>query len=353
MTHRLNPNLSRRAILKGAAGATAATTLGMPFVARAQSSQIVVATSGGQLEAAYEAAYYGPFTEATGVEIIKAPTDYAKLKAMVDAGAPEWDVAQMAADQVAIFSKQGLLEPLDPSGIDTDALLPGTLYPDYVLSDLAAAVMSWNTQLVSEENVPQTWADVFDLEKVPGGRGFWRQASEILELALLADGVAPADLYPMDVDRAFKVLDTIKSEIVWWTAGAQSVQLLTSGEVPIAMSWNGRLYGPQQDGAPIDFHLKQALFVADSWLMPKGLNNKAAANEFIAFTLQPERQAEFAKHIPYGPVNRKAFDLISPERMALLPSAPENFAQGVIQNGPWWAEHGVAANERFNEWLLT
>ncbi|MGY3372040.1 spermidine/putrescine-binding protein [Bradyrhizobium sp. GM2.4] len=36
---------------------------------------------------------------------------------------------------------------------------------------------------------------------------------------------------PERVARAFKKLDTIKKDVIWWTAGAQPPQLLADGQV--------------------------------------------------------------------------------------------------------------------------
>src|SRR5262249_13367352 len=156
-----------------------------------------------------------------------------------------------------------------------------------------------------------------------------------------------------DVDRAFRSLDKIKKNITWWTAGAQSVQLLTSGETPVGYSWNGRLYEPRTKGAPVDFHFNQSLFVADSFSMPKGVRRKREAMQFIAFALQPENQANFSRAIPYGPVAKKALTLLDAQTLSLLPSSEENYPKGTLQNGAWWAENGAKANERFNSWIIS
>ena len=87
------------------------------------------------------------------------------------------------------------------------------------------------------------------MQKFPGKRAIYKWVSVgAPEIALLADGVAPEKLYPLDLDRVFAKLDTIKKEIVWWGSGAQSQQLLASGETPIGMFWNGRIYAMQKDG---------------------------------------------------------------------------------------------------------
>ncbi len=57
------------------------------------------------------------------------------------------------------------------------------------------------------------------------------RVSPMMEIALLADGVAPDKLYPIDADRAFKKLDTIKKQSIFWTTNSQSQQLLVDGEV--------------------------------------------------------------------------------------------------------------------------
>ena len=65
------------------------------------------------------------------------------------------------------------------------------------------------------------WADFWDVAKYPGKRGLRRSAETNLEFALLADGVAPGDVYKTlrtseGVDRAFRKLDQLKPYIVWW-----------------------------------------------------------------------------------------------------------------------------------------
>ena len=65
-------------------------------------------------------------------------------------------------------------------------------------------VMSWNTKNVKPAQVPQTWAELWDMKRFSGQRGFWKQPYQTMELALMADGVPMDKLYPIDVDRALK-----------------------------------------------------------------------------------------------------------------------------------------------------
>eukprot|EP01034_Spumella_vulgaris_P009574 gene9574-12141_t len=88
---------------------------------------------------------------------------------------------------------------------------------------------------------------LFDTAKYPGKRALQKSPFVNLEWALMADGVAPEDVYKVlgteeGVTRAFKKLDTIKKDVVWWESGAQGPQLLADGQVVFATSWNGRFY---------------------------------------------------------------------------------------------------------------
>jgi putative spermidine/putrescine transport system substrate-binding protein len=343
-------SLTRRRVLQ--AGVAGTGMLAMPAVLRAKPDHIVVASPGGPMDDTFEAVYFAPFKAKTGISVIKTPNQYAKLKAMVDAGAVEWDVMDCAHDQAAVFATQKLLEPLDWSMIDQNGLLPGSVNPYYAIIDIVAGVICWNTTRVSGAAIPQNWADMWDLKRFGGDRMFWKKASETLEVALMADGVPPDKVYPMDVPRALKSLDKIKSQVSWWESGAQSAQLLIGGEASAGLAWNGRLDGPKKTGAPIDFHFNQAIFLTDSMVIPRGAKNKRESMEFIEFVLQVDNQANFAKRMPYGPVRKAAMEQLDPARQAIMPTAPANFSKGLMINAQWWTEHGVDAVEQFNTWML-
>lgn len=347
--------ITRRDLTRGAA---VAVTLAMfksseaaPQMTRVP--QLVIASGGGKLLEAYRKAYYAPYTAATGARIVDASNEIAKLKAMVEAGRVEWDVLQIDAAVAAIAAKENLLEPLDYNVIQRAELVPGMAKPHYLVSDVVAYVMAWNTKRVSSDAVPRTWKDFWDLGRVPGMRGLWKRAPQTLEAALMADGVEPRNVYPLDVDRAFRSLDRIKPHIHWWLTGAQSAQLLLDGELALSTTWNGRVHQPRLDGAPVNFTFAQSVFVSDAWTVPRGAKNKQAAMEFIALTVQAKNQAVFSSEIPYGPSNAKAFDLIEPKLLASLPNAPQNAKTAILQDFDWWATAGgIAVNNRFNEWIL-
>jgi putative spermidine/putrescine transport system substrate-binding protein len=341
--------LTRRTFL---AGSAAAAVVGVPSVLRAKPSQMVITTGGGKLEEAYAKVYFQPWTAKTGIKIVTGPNATAKLKAMVEAKAVEWDVAQVAAEVAAPLAKQGLLEPLDYSAIDKSKLIRGVAYEHFLMSDVAAMVMAWNTKSVKTAAAPKTWADFWNVAALAGRRGHWKRPFQTMDVALMADGVDKDKLYPLDVERALRSLDKLKAQIYWWDRGAQSAQILIDGEVELSTTWNGRVHQPKLDGAPVDFHFNQALFVSDAWVVPKGAPNRKESMEFIAFAMQAETQAAFSREIPYGPVNPAALKLLDAKVLETLPSSEANLKRGTFLDPVWWADHGDKTGERFNKWLL-
>ena len=143
--------------------------------------------------------------------------------------------------------EEGLYEP-----IDWDAVGGKDQFIDAAVDDCGVGTIVWSTVLAYDgdkitDDPPQSWADFWDTEKYPGqARACAGGPKYTLEFALMADGVAPAEVYevlrtPEGVDRAFAKLDEIKDDIIWWEAGAQPPQLLASGEVVMTSAYNGRI----------------------------------------------------------------------------------------------------------------
>ncbi|MDQ0468368.1 ABC transporter substrate-binding protein [Labrys wisconsinensis] len=345
--------LSRRSLLTGVAAGLAGAAIGAPAVLRAQPSTMTVPNSGGALEEAYKPAYFDTFKAKTGIQILGAPyMDAARVKAMVENNAVDVDVLNIDATEAAALARLGLLEPIDYGVIDKSVLLPQAAREHYLLADVAAYVMAWNTRSFDAQSRPKDWAEFFDAKAKPGQRSLWKLAPQTLEVAAMGLGQARDKLYPIDLDRAFKGLDTIKPDLTWWTSGAQGAQLLIAGEVDVGTTWNGRLFKAKKDGAPVDYTFDNALYVCDAMVIPKGARNKKLAMEFLANMMDAQNQATFSKSIPYGPVNTKAFELLDPAERALLPNSPENGKTAVFQDFDYWAESGPKVFDRFNAWLL-
>lgn len=315
----------------------------------AKPSQLVFATAGGALEKAYRQAVFADWQKSTGIAITTTANPAAKLKAMVEQKQVEWDVFQGAAELAAVLGKQGLLEPIDYSVVKKGDLLPGTAREFFVLTDFASYCIAWNTKNVPS-NAPRRWSDVWAHK---GRIGLWKNASQTLEVALLADGVAKDKLYPLDIERGLNSLAKIKDKVVWWSNASQGAQLILDGEVDVGAIWNGRIFDPIKAGAPVDYDFNEGLLISDGWAVPKGAPNLKESMELVALELSPGPQAAFANAIPYGPTNGAALKLIDTKRKADLPSSEANFAKGVMLDVDYWANNGGSVTERFNQWMLS
>jgi putative spermidine/putrescine transport system substrate-binding protein len=339
----------------------AACAMLVPLALPAAAEETLTATSwGGAYAKSQEKAYYDPYTAKTGTKILQDEWDgsVAKLKGMVDTGQVTWDVVDVETAHALQGCDEGWLEELDYSKLGgKDAFIEGAAMDCGVATIVFGTIYAYDAAKFPNGG-PKTMADLFDAEKFPGPRALRKSPKTTLEFALIADGVPPKDVYKVleteeGVARAFKKLDQIKPHVkVWWSAGAQPPQLLADGEVVMATAWNGRIYDAVKnsgkdfkivwDGQGMDF---------DLWAIPKGNKKKAAAEDFVAFTVQPDVMAEQSKYISYGPTVKAALDKIPAEILTDLPTAPENAKNAFVVSAEFWADHDEELTERFNKWL--
>ena len=328
----------------------------LAVVAGSATADIVVISFGGANQKAQQKAYYEPFNASGEGKV--TPGEYngeqAKIKAMVEAGNVTWDVVEVESPELLRGCEEGLYEQLDYNKIgDKSEFL------DKAVSDCGIGVFVWSTALAYNadklDTAPTSWADFWDVEKFPGKRGMRKGAKFTLEFALLADGVAPEEVYEVlatkeGVERAFAKLDQIKEHIQWWEAGAQPPQLLASGDVVMSSVYNGRIAAAQKEGKNLKLVWNGSIYDVDSWAIPKGSPNMEEAYRFIRFASQPEPQRVFSGEIPYGPTNVNAVEGIDPAIAADLPTAPDNLKGALASNTEFWVEQGEDLEQRFNAW---
>ena len=328
----------------------------LAVAAGSATADIVVISFGGANQKAQQKAYYEPFNASGEGKV--TPGEYngeqAKIKAMVEAGNVTWDVVEVESPELLRGCEEGLYEQLDYSKIgDKSEFL------DKAVSDCGIGVFVWSTALAYNadklDTAPTSWADFWDVEKFPGKRGMRKGAKFTLEFALLADGVAPEEVYEVlatkeGVERAFAKLDQIKDHIQWWEAGAQPPQLLASGDVVMSSVYNGRIAAAQKEGKNLKLVWNGSIYDVDSWAIPKGSPNMEEAYRFIRFASQPEPQRVFSGEIPYGPTNVNAVEGIDPAIAADLPTAPDNLKGALASNTEFWVEQGEDLEQRFNAW---
>jgi putative spermidine/putrescine transport system substrate-binding protein len=317
-----------------------------------------VVTFGGAYEAAAKKAYFEPFTQATGVDFSLESYDggLAKLSAMEQAKNTTWDLMDLESNDAITACDEGLLKKFDKKSLgNTSDFIPGAI------SDCAVASMVWSTVYAYDasklKTAPSTINDFFDLQRFPGKRGLRKSPKGSMEWALIADGVDPKDVYkvlgtPAGVDRAFKKLDTIKKSIVWWESGAQAPQLLADGAVVMTQAYNGRIDdAAKKDNKPFKIVWDAQVYDYEWWGIPKGAKHADEAAKFIVSASQPKAYADLSKYIAYAPPRKDAIPLVDKQRLADLPTAPENFKRALQIDSTFWADNADEINKRFQVWL--
>jgi putative spermidine/putrescine transport system substrate-binding protein len=309
---------------------------------------LTFASYGGVYQKAQRSAWLEPYTKLTGVKFVESEDSAnATIKAQVDSGQVTWDVVDVGND-FGLNANADVLEPLDFSLIHKDEIIPG-FASTYRVADITyGVVLAYRTDKVNGQ-VPQGWADFFDLKKFPGKRGMYDySAGGIFEVALMADGVAPKDLYPLDIPRALKKLDTIKDQLVFWPGGAKSQELIGSGEVTMSLMWNGRAWGAKNlDGKPVEIQWNQQLLTSDYFVVPKGSPNKDEAMKFIAWATCAQNNAGPSNFIPYGPTNtnsKPAADKVKDLAVTNVNATTAYF------NDQWLVDNAKALDDAYNAW---
>lgn len=352
MTDSIKKGMNRRSAIK-LAGATAALTFPGPFINRAYAREVLyVNTWGGPWEESARVNWFEPFMRENNVEIkTVSPVSFAKLAAQVKTGVYEFDCTTLGDADIVRANEAGIIEDIKQAPIDQSKLWKDAVFQNGVGSHAFATLISYRKDKF-QNGGPQTWAEFFDVKKYPGARCLQRHAGRVLALALLADGVPADKLFPMDLDRAFAKLETIKPSMrVWWTQGPQSGQLLRDGEVDLIGIWQTYPVRLIKEGIPVEMVWNQALLDKAYWVVSKGSPRRELAWKFIQSAVQPERIAKFSLANVYGPLNPKAFDHISAEDAKLTPTSPENIRKVVQQDTSKAGDQMAEANKLFERWI--
>jgi putative spermidine/putrescine transport system substrate-binding protein len=309
----------------------------------------VALRAGGPVQALQQATIAPFAATGTKVDVLTRP---AGLEALL-AGVAGWDVVQVGGTNLLAACQAGVLEKLDWAAVGgRDRMLPQGASDCGLGAYADAIVLSWDR---AKFQGSPTWQDFWDIAKVPGKRGLRRSARGTLEIALLADGVAPADVYRTlaskdGVERAFRRLDQLSPYVVWWTPGDHdALHMLGSGEVlmssapsslvVLANRTGGRSFGVQWNGG---------LVRADYWAIVKGTSELADAQRFLAFAGDAKVQAALPEAGALGGLAKGANTGLPPELLAASPTAN---AGTLFIDEAFWRDNGDKLSQRFDAWL--
>jgi len=352
---------------------TAALALGGQAIAQ----DMTIVSWGGAYSASQQNAYHDPYMAANpGVNIINDESSaeaVAKLRAMNEAGNITWDVVDVVASDAIRLCDEGLAYELNPDeqlAAAPDGTPASADFGDLMVNDcfipqiVYSTTFGYRTDLVGD-TPPSSVCDVFDTAKYPGKRSLEKRPIANLEWALLCDGVAFEDVYDTletdeGVDRAFAKLDTIKDDVIWWSAGADTPQLLADGEIVMGSTYNGRLFSLiEEQDQPVAMLWDWQMFDLDGWIIPAGLpeDRLERALDYIYFATDTQRLADQAKYISYGPARASSAPLVGKhETLGIdmaphMPTDPDNAKTTFLYNYEWWADYRDDLDAKFQAWL--
>ena len=355
--------IGRRTVLRTAgalAAATAVTGCGT-LMGNSESrgsgggkKRLVVSNSGGTYNDALTKAVYEPFTKETGITVTTVNYQSAQIIAQVKQGRPQVDLMD---NSLLIFQKmvgQECLEPIDHDrlkSIDGAGIAEHNLPEHAVGKNVWASLMAYRTD--SLKRVPKNWADFWNTDAFSGPRSL--QSAEVdlpeLEFALLADGVPMDKLYPLDVERAFKVMTRLRPDIKkFWDSGPLPGVLLSRQEVTMSTVWDGRLATLQQQGVPVARQLNGARRQFQGFAIAKGAANVDVAYKLMDYSLRPEVQADLAKAYPSNPASPVAYTKLTNEERGKLAGDSDYYDKGFDADINWWIKNEAAITKRWLEW---
>jgi putative spermidine/putrescine transport system substrate-binding protein len=343
--------IDRRSLMKalGALGLVAAIR---PSRAFAQASEIVVCNWGGAAVDAFQEAFGAPFTEKSGIPVVidGAGPAIGSIRAMVESGAVTWDATDGGMVDAVVLGAGGYATPIDYTIVDRTKVSEGFAAEFGVGNYTFSNVLAYNAAEVGAAP-PAGWVDFFDTAKFPGKRTMCKWIQGQLETALIADGVAPADLYPLDVDRAFEKIRPLLPDLIFWEGGAESQQLFRDGEVVMGNIWHTRANLLHKENADYTWTWNENVLLASAWSVPKGNPAGPAVFEFIDSSLDPEGQITLLRLMGNGPTNPAALALMTEEDLAVYPLAPANAENNIPLQAAWYAENEADVQNRFLDFI--
>ena len=334
---------------------------------------------GGAYQSSQQQAYVEPYQEMhPDVNIVwdeSSAEAVAKLRAMNEADNITWDLVDVVAADAIRLCDEGLAMEVDFDEMLAEGDDGSTASDDFgemLVSDcyipqiVYSTTFGYRTDMVPEgADAPDEICDVFDTETYPGKRSLEKRPINNMEWALLCDGVAKDEVYdvlatPEGQDQALAKLDTIKDDVIWWSAGADTPQLLADGEVVMGSTYNGRLFSViEEQDQPVAMLWDAQVFDLDGWIIPAGLpeDRLARVKDFVKFATDTQRLADQSQYISYGPARLSSAPMVGKhaelgiDMAPHMPTDPANAKNTFLYNYEFWADYRDDIDAKFQAWL--
>lgn len=311
---------------------------------------------GGSGQEAQIKAFQEPYTKANpNVTFVNSsPADVAQVKAQVTSGVVQWDVVSVAP-AAATQHCGTLFEKLSLPKLNPDDFVEKAIGECYVGNFANATPFAYNADKWPDpEKAPKTIADFFDVAKFPGKRGVITNLQNgILEYPLLAEGVAPDRLYPLDVDRSLRKWATIREHTIFAPNVGALQQAAGSGQVDLFLLSDSRLIALLNEKKNIKIVWDKTVVSVNALAVPLGSKHKAVAEDFLQSLVQPEPVAKITELLGTVPINRKAKPNLTENGKAVEVYGPVNKGETVVQDIDWYAQHWDEVTTKLNNWLVS
>lgn len=278
--------------------------------------------------------------------------EMAKIYGMVETGNVNYDIIMVEAPELVRGCEDGVFAPIDYDVISADKFISGATHECGVGGTGWGAAMFYDK--ARHPDGPSNFEEFWDVEAFPGMRAMRTGPKMTLEAALMADGVAKADVYDVlstdeGVDRAFAKLDEIRDNMIWWKSGAQPLQLIGSGEVDFAFGYTGRIIRANNEGADYQLNWNTLLYSIDYWAVVAGSPMMDEAMKMIDWITSSEPLRAQAAVWPISPANKEVN--ADPALQEANPGMVLNHSEeGLFISTEFWIEHGDELEARFTSW---
>lgn len=338
---------------------TVAAALGLtpllPGLSRAEAKELVMLTWGGDTGNALVEAFLEPFCKEMSLSPGHdgAGTSEGRMKSVLDAGNSPWDVMDAGVGTVQALGAKGYLEEIDYSIVDKSKIIDGFAFKYGVPNYLFSYVIAYDSERTGGR-APTGWADFWNLKDFPGKRGMRKDAQGALEAAVMADGVPIDQVYPIDEKRAWAKLKEIKQDLIFWSFGAESQQLLREGEVTMASMWSTRVNALGQDtNGRCRWVWDQGIVCPGMWAVPRGNPAGKEVFRFLASAQDPDRQIDFFKRVNGGPSNPQASALVPADLVNLDPGHPDNISKQLKVGAEWYGQNQTRIYNEFLDFIAS
>jgi putative spermidine/putrescine transport system substrate-binding protein len=355
------PSSTRRTAMKALAAAlfgAAAGSVVLPkkLLADASKGPIKFLTWGGNFGKGIRIAFSDPFAAKSGI-IIKdiTPFNFGRFRTAMQHGNPEsFDLAWFDDEvEPTLVGAEGMLEALNYAWLpNAKGAIVGTYQKYGVAPYITLYQMSYNSQSLNGRK-PSGWKDFWDVHGIPGPRSLGTWVCGVLEAALMADGVDPAQLYPLDEDRAFRMLDRIKPHIRVFhdTQANEAVQqMLEQGEIAMVLTWATDTVTARQAGKPVDVVYNQGFYFSPLVGIAKGTKYLRECHEYLNSFFDPKAELAFIDAWPASPANPAVAKLMTPTQKASTASG--HLDEMVHFNVDYYVKNRDRLQQKYDSWRI-